>query len=42
MSHIKVLVSTEVPEELKGSRKVRKATAVKKAKTKKKTKTKKK
>lgn len=42
MSHIKVLVSTDVPEELKGSRKVRKAAAVKKAKTKKKTKTKKK
>ena len=42
MSHIKVLVSTEVPEELKGSRKVRKAAAVKTAKTKKKTKAKKK
>jgi large subunit ribosomal protein L22 len=42
MSHIKVLVSTDVPEELKDSRKVRKAEALKKAKSKKKTKTKKK
>ena len=42
MSHIKVLVSTDVPEELKGSRKVRKAEAAKKATAKKKTKTKKK
>ena len=42
MSHIKVIVSTDVPEELKGSKKVRKAEALKKAKSKKKTKTKKK
>ena len=42
MSHIKILVSTELPEELRGSRKVRKAAAVKKAKTKKKAKTRKK
>ena len=43
MSHIKVVVSTEMPEELKGSRKARKAEASKKARTKKtKTKAKKK
>ncbi len=42
MSHIRVVVSTEMPEGLKGSRRVRKAAAAKKAKAKKKTKSKKK
>lgn len=42
MSHIKVLVSTDVPEDLKGTRKVRAAAAAKKSKAKKRTKTRKK